>query len=101
MRTVSVVLISLLLMVSGGDPAMAAADPAREESSISTEFRLSDDRAADAVPPESVITGTQRRCGTQQDGSATPSSAPNPSAAPRGLPSALRTHHARNAVLRC
>ncbi|MBZ4319797.1 hypothetical protein [Streptomyces huiliensis] len=102
LQAVTAVLVSLLLVLSGGDPALAAGDRGREESSSSTEFGLSDDRTADAVEPEGAPTGVQRRHRAGPAAPAAPSAVtPDRPATPQAPPSSLPAPHARNAVLRC
>ncbi|MFI0739130.1 hypothetical protein ACH4PU_13720 [Streptomyces sp. NPDC021100] len=96
------VLVSLLLVLSGGDPALAVGDRGREERSASTEFSASDDRTVDAVTPEDTQAGVQRRQRTGLDALAPQSFVvPDRPAAPLDSASSLPARLARNAVLRC
>ncbi len=95
-------LVSLLLVLSGGDPALAVGDRGREERSASTEFSASDDRTVDAVTPEDTQAGVQRRQRTGRDALAPHSVvAPDRPAVPLDRTSSLPARLARNAVLRC
>ncbi|EME98848.1 hypothetical protein J7W19_24715 [Streptomyces mobaraensis NBRC 13819 = DSM 40847] len=97
------VLASLLLVLSGGDPALAVGDRGREERSISTEFSASDDRVVDAVTREDAVVGVQRRQRAGQAALAAPSvvTPDRPAAVPHDPTPSLSARHARNAVLRC
>ncbi|UBI36333.1 hypothetical protein [Streptomyces mobaraensis] len=104
LQAVTAALVSLLLVLSGGDPALAVGDRGREERSASTEFSASDDRTVDAVTPEDTQAGVQRRQRTGRDALAPPfRRRPGPSrrpARPHVLsPGATRTER-RPALLR-
>ncbi|MGK5638701.1 hypothetical protein ACSNOK_10380 [Streptomyces sp. URMC 126] len=95
-------LVSLLLVLCGGDPALAADDRGREERTASTEFGLSDDRTADAVAPEDGATGVQRRHRAGRPARTEPSAVASDASAASPTPaSPLRAPQARNVVLRC
>ncbi|MER5783698.1 hypothetical protein ABT104_18530 [Streptomyces mobaraensis] len=103
LQAVTAVLASLLLVLSGGDPALAVGDQGREERSVSTEFSASDDRAVDAVAPEDAAVGVHRRQRAGQaalvaSSVATPD---RPAAVPHDPTPSLSARHAHNAVLRC
>ncbi|MGI5340570.1 hypothetical protein ACQEVS_25820 [Streptomyces sp. CA-181903] len=96
------VLVSLLLVLSGGAPALAADDRGREESSASTEFSASDDRTVDAVTPEDASTGVQRRHRVERGAlAATSDVTPDRPAVPSSTTPPLPPRLTRNAVLRC
>ncbi|KNB53297.1 hypothetical protein AC230_00910 [Streptomyces caatingaensis] len=93
-------LLSLLLVVSGGVTA-AALDDAGEESSFSTELSVCDDRAPDALAPESRTTGVPHRFPARGSVPAVPTPRSHRPLLPPALPAPPRAEGERNTVLRC
>ncbi|MBH1938520.1 hypothetical protein I5Q34_30400 [Streptomyces sp. AV19] len=100
-RTMTAALLSLLLVVSGGGGAAAVLDGAAEEIAISTELTACDDRAPDALIPESRAAGVPHRCTTRRGTPSVSAPAPPRPGTPLPFPAPPRPEGARNAVLRC
>ncbi|QLE70595.1 hypothetical protein FGW37_02325 [Streptomyces rectiverticillatus] len=100
-RAVVAVLVSVLLLFSGGSGTVYALGPA-EESSVSVEFAATDDCVADTRSPRSSVSPSRRSCLPPFRASASPAapSCPlSPLADPEGPASSAGP--ARNDVLRC
>ncbi|WP_058041734.1 hypothetical protein [Streptomyces roseifaciens] len=100
-RAAVAVLVSVLLLFSGGSGTVYALGP-QEESSVSVEFAATDDCVADARSSRSSASPSRRSCLPPFRASASPA-APLRPLSPAGEPEgpAASAGPARNDVLRC
>ncbi|MFC5143276.1 hypothetical protein [Streptomyces aureoversilis] len=61
-RATVAVLVSVLLLFSGGSGTVYALGPGPEESSVSVEFAATDDCVADPRSPRSSVSPSRRSC---------------------------------------
>ncbi|MFF7725325.1 hypothetical protein [Streptomyces sp. NPDC008001] len=104
MRTAIAVLVSVLLLFSGGTGTVFALGTGPEESPVSVEFATADDCVADTRPPRIQAFPARRTCvPSPQDsaGSGSPPIPPRRLSPPAAEGPAAAAGHAHNDVLRC
>ncbi|GGY02124.1 hypothetical protein [Streptomyces hiroshimensis] len=101
-RAAVAVLVSVLLLFSGGSGTVLALGTGPEESSVSVEFAATDDCIADTRTPRASVSPARRSCLPPLGAAASPAAPPCPPAPPAGAEgSAAAAGPARNDVLRC
>ncbi|MEU1672509.1 hypothetical protein ABZ752_10820 [Streptomyces roseifaciens] len=102
LRASVAVLVSVLLLFSGGSGTVYALGPGPEESSVSVEFAATDDCVADTRSPRSSVSPSRRSCLPPFRASVPPATPARPLSAPAGPEGpAASAGPARNDVLRC